>query len=494
MYKIKLIHPSRIGTYDLYGNRNIIYLPYGMGVLTSYLRSNGIYVEQQDLSVKLTRKRKWVRDDRLVRLYRNKPLSEDISKFFATKNIPVHLEEIFNEMLDSIPISGFDIIGFSIFTLWHFLVAIMLSSRIKKWTNTPIVFGGPFITLYGQLYPHAFEFIDFMIVGEGEQPLRQLVHSLGKDDSFKKIPGIVYKQKDSLIVCPRARYSIEKMPIPDFEGLPLGLYDKSSKGIFLPYQISKGCNGTCNFCRQKHIYPFLEYKSYSKVINDLQELKKKYKSSLFHICDSSVNSSVEYLEGLCNAFVQNKIRINWRASVKIGNIDRQILEKMKLSGCKSLFFGIESGSDRILGLMQKGFTAGQAQHALRMSAELGLENICSFVSGYIHEQQRDIMDTIYFIRKNKKFIDQARLHSFILLHGSDIWEYPQKYNISNLRTIRPIFVCAFDENNGLSWTEKRKQQDNSNMQIKKAIKKHLIYGKLFHKLMHLARLWFSIRQ
>lgn len=530
--KIKLIFPCRIESYKPYQDyTNISGLPYGMGMLTSYLREQSIYVEQDDLAVRFNHQTTLLDTIRHSKLHINK-FAEDIGTFLKTDKLSHRLEKLLCKILYSTSIKGFDIIGFSIFTDKHFLFALLLSNKIKDFTNTPIVFGGPFITLYGQLYPEAFKFIDFMISGDGRIPFSQLARCLVQKTPLEHIPGIIYKHKGSLTIVPRVQYSIEEMPIPDFEGLPLDLY-RARNFLRLPYQISRGCNGACSFCVTKNIDASCEYKSYHKVVAELQQLKEKYDSNLFYFCDNgAINNSYGYLEGLCRTFIDNKINIRWGAYARIEHLDREILEKMKLAGCQFLSFGVESGSDRILRLMNKGITTTQTEKVLRDSARVGIKNSIFLILGYPQEHKEDVESTVDFIRRNKKYLYGVQCTPLYVSYGSNLWRHPETYGITikssisngtpmasqpsvpervrsplcclssaGLNNIVPLvfarYVFAFDEIGGLRWQEKRVQQERSRQQVVRAIRKYVIIRfhifMLFQKLIYFVKSVFDVR-
>jgi len=134
-FKIKLIFPCRFENNDPYSDPAGSHLPYGMGVLTAYLKKQGIYVEQDDLSIKFNARRKWLKGVRSADLHINNSLIEDLVSFFKTDGLSPRLERLLCGILSSTSTRGFDIIGFSIFTFWHFLLALFLSSKIKKQTS-----------------------------------------------------------------------------------------------------------------------------------------------------------------------------------------------------------------------------------------------------------------------------------------------------------------------------------------------------------------------
>jgi hypothetical protein len=464
-------------TYDPYGYSLESFLPYGMGALTTFLKQHNYYVEQEDLVIKFNYPNK---ASSITSIFKNN-IDLDISgnireirSFFESGEIEGDLGSFLDKILNSIPMEGFNIIGFSIYTFYHFLFALMLSKRIKQKTGIPIVFGGPFINLYGCLYPDAFNSIDYMIVGDGRVPLLKLIDYLQGKTGISEIPNLIYKDNGKVATNPREYYPIEDIPIPDFEGLPMHLYKRPQFGYIyttiLPYQISRNCTGRCSFCNYKNVNRPIEFKSYDKVINELMQMKERYKSKRFYFCDDTINNSYEYLEGLCNLFIKHKLDIEWYVFAKVGNLDKHILKKMKMAGCQWLFFGVESGSDRILKMMNKGFTSEQAAATLKDSYEAGLQNCVYFIAGYLSETQEDINQTLKFIKKNRKYIHLIFIFEFSLEYGSEIYFNFEKHGITNLYPTPSRVIFAFDESGGLKWEQKHKQQEHSKRQIIRAMR------------------------
>lgn len=463
-FKLKLIFPCRIET----DNPNYLPPPYGMGVLAAFLRQHNYYVEQDDLSVRLNRddsdKYSFINykpDLNFDRYYKELPI------YISTGKAKGELDLFVEKILDSICLNGYNLIGFSIFSFYHFFFALLLSKKIKERIDTPIVFGGPFISLCGHLYPEVFDFVDYMIVGDGRIPLLRLIDYLKKSIPISDVPNLIYRDNGKLIANPRQHYPIEDMPMPDFDGLPIDLYKNSKFGnrIILPYQISRGCTSSCSFCPNRYLNSKLEFKTFEKVINELSQMKERYNCNSFYFCDDVINNSYEYLEELCDILIKNKLNINWAVYVKVGNLDRHILGKMIDAGCHKLKFGIESGSDRILKMMNKGFTSEQASKTLRDGYEAGMKNLVSLITGYPYETQEDLKQTLEFIRINKKYIHYIDIFRFILIYDSAIYFNPEKYGLVNLISTSSRYTFAFDELNGLKWKQKKKQQWHSNKQL-----------------------------
>jgi hypothetical protein len=268
-FKIKLIHPCRFETHlpDYYIDP-IYCLPYGMGILTASLRQNNYYVEQEDLCIKFNRHKNYLFPSLRPEIDMDiSPHTEEIGSILETGNFKGRLGLFVDRALDSVSLDGFNLIGFSILSDTSLLFAILLSKRIKQRVDVPIVYGGPFITLFHSLYPKVFDLVDYMIVGDGRIPLLRLVDYLNKKTSLSQVPNLIYKDDGKLTAT-----------------LPLRLYKESRfMGPRLPYQITRGCASRCSFCNYKNIDPRIEFKSYGKVLNELTQMKERYHNNNFFL-------------------------------------------------------------------------------------------------------------------------------------------------------------------------------------------------------------------
>ncbi|NQU18527.1 B12-binding domain-containing radical SAM protein [bacterium] len=491
-FKVKLIsfRPHEISIpYRLevinnpYYNTLMPRLPHGLGVITAFLRKHGYNVKQDNFSQRFKN----------IELFKRE---EEVYHFIKSGDIKGQLNLFIDKIVDNISIKEFDVIGFSVISYSYFIFSLMLCKKIKQKSTIPIVFGGAFISIFGKLYPDVFNPVDYMIIGDGRIPLLKLINYLQGKTKISEVPNLIYKDNSKIITNFKECYLLEDIPVPDFDGLPIDLYQKHQYGnnLNLPYQISRGCTTKCSFCTFTSKYE-LEFKSYNKILRELVQMKKKYNSKLFQFCDDEINNSYEYLEELCNLFIKNKLDINWGVFAKIGNLDRHILKKMKKAGCLWLAFGIESGSDNILRMMNKGFTSEQASKTLKDASQTGLRNAVFLMTGYPHETQEDIQQTVKFIRKNKRYIHNTYIFKFRLLYNSRIYCNPERYGIVNLTKNYDGYSFSFDEVGGLKWEQKQKQQKDSQKQILKAGYKNANFlWKLKIFFLHSKKLQFLLRR
>lgn len=470
-FKIKLIFPPLFEEDVRFDNSvDLYHLPYGMGILTAFLRKHNYYVEQQDFCIKVNRHKNYLypflnpKTNLSISQYK-----EEICSILKTGNFKCRLGLFINRLLDSNSLDGFNLIGFSIYSYYSFLFALLLSRRIKQNINIPIVFGGPFISLYHSLYPEVFNFVDYMIVGDGTVPLLRLIDYLNKKILISEVSNLIYKDDAKLVATAVEYYPLEDMPAPDFNGLPLGLYKEFRLlGPRLPYQITRGCTSKCSFCSYISLGPKIEFKSYEKVINELRQMKNIYSNNIFYFTiGATIDNSYEYLDGLCDILINERLDIIWRAFARVNRLNKDLLKKMYKAGCRSLLFGIESGSDRILKIMNKGFSSEQASRTLQLAYEARIKSHIFLIIGYPTETRQDINQTIEFIKRNRRYIHHCIIRKFLLYYGTSIYLNSHEYGISNLIHDDSGYIFNFNELNGLKWEQKQRQQvDNYNRVLK----------------------------
>jgi len=320
-----------------------------MSSLASYLRRCGYCVEQEDLNIRMNLHSKGKEDISRFKI-------QEVLEILKTGNFKRRLGVFVDRLVDSCDLSGkFKLIGFSNLASDGFYFSLLMARRIKQKTGIPLVLGGAFITLFGHLYPGILDYVDYMILGDGAEPMLKLIACLNNEIPVSEVPNLVYKENGKIKANARKYYPLESVPAPDYSGLPMELYRPPQPGdiVRFHYQLSRGCSGKCSFCLFGCGNEKLEFKSYDKIIRELKQAKEKDNCTSFIFSDNAINISPDFLEGLCDLFIGNNLDISWVANAKVSNFDRRLLKKMKQAGCRVLSFGIESGSDRVLKMMNK---------------------------------------------------------------------------------------------------------------------------------------------
>lgn len=472
--KIKLVIPPPIshpGELRQITQFKIFLPPYGAACLKSYLKGYGHEVSISDLNLRLPDFKARLISLSGVRMHKR------ITDYLINDTVDNQVDDISEIMARGVVDDNYSIIGFSVLSRLNLATALLVAKKIKALSKAPIVFGGSFMTECAefkkfhtiQKFLENYKFIDFIIYGVGEIPLIKLSEYLNQCIQVKDVPNLIYRKDSKIMINERKLYDINDMPLPDFDGLPLKLYSQAGffKKVHLPYSITRGCTEKCSFCNFYLVTPKVEIKSCQKIIDELTQLKDKYKVNNFFFCECRVNISYKYLEELCDIMISKKLNISWQTVCGINNVDYKLLVKMRKAGCYSLTWGIESGSNRMLKKMNKRFIAQDAGQVLKDAYSAGIANVVNFITGFIGEDDQDVAQTVSFIKENAKFIKAVRLFDFGLAPYTPLYEYPEKFGIENIFLDHYSAIgfgrIGYDEINGLKWASLiKKKQDTYN--------------------------------
>ncbi len=374
--------------------------PIGLGYLQSYLSQNGIGSEILDLNNIFYNladnhlKREWLISCNLC-------LERNILKLIQNNQYREYCEVI-NKIL------GFDVIGFSCFKS-NFQAALEITRVIKsKRKDIRIIFGGPEITRQffkgkGGFDKEITRLVDLLVVGEGERPLRDYL-------SGRRITGKISKFEQV--------ESLSELAFPEYPGLDFSLYPRKDA---LPIQFSRGCIRKCDFCSERLLYKGFRSREIESVIDEIRYHKENNQINYFVFFDSLINGDLVKLEILCDEIINNFGLVNWEAQIAVrDDMREEIFAKMKRSGCYNLFVGLESGSDRTLKRMNKGFTAEQAAGFLKKLKSAGFFFGISMIIGYPGETERDFRESLDFIIQNKDIIPKIeQVNPFTYYDGTN---------------------------------------------------------------------------
>ena len=118
------------------------------------------------------------------------------------------------------------------------------------------------------------------------------------------------------------------------------------------------------------------------------------RSIYFYDLEFSINK--RYVEQLCDALIERRYPLRWCCQTRVTDVDENILARMKRAGCRLIHFGVESGSQRILDQIKKETTLADAERAIRLTKQVGIESLCFFMLGFEGETPEEMQETIRF--------------------------------------------------------------------------------------------------
>ena len=229
--------------------------------------------------------------------------------------------------------------------------------------------------------------IDFVLLEEGEAGLKALL------DGKWELPGIVSSKGNSGIVPKITSDEYNKLPIPAFDLIQPGLYREVGLGSPLVcVQFTHGCPFQCNYC----VRTYGEKVVRKKVSNVLEELQTIHKMGVpyFRILDDTFNLNRKWVIDICKGMVDLKLNFKWSALSRVDTLDEEVLGYMRKAGCKRIFVGIESGSQRILDFYRKGYKVEEIVEYVQMIRKAGMVSVGFFMVGAPSEKWKDVKKSI----------------------------------------------------------------------------------------------------
>lgn len=301
----------------------------------------------------------------------------------------------------------FKYIGFTVMPSPQTKQAIPFSKKIKEeFPDTVMIWGGYFPSSHYQVILES-GYVDFVINGPGDHAFPALLDALENGQPYELIKNLVFRSGDAIIKNPKEALieqdKLEPLPYDQLDKLyPIGKYlGKTYLGNkTLAYHSSIGCPFTCSFCAVVPTYEGRwKAKSAEHVYRDVKYIKDKWGADAIEFHDNNFFVSEKRAVEFSKLILPEKM--NWWGMARIDTMDKfsdESLSLIRKAGCRMIFFGAESGNDKVLQQMDKGGTQTGAQ-ILRFAERLKKFDIIpeySFVLGTPAPTPEEVMQQIEF--------------------------------------------------------------------------------------------------
>ncbi len=267
-------------------------------------------------------------------------------------------------------------------------------------SSIPLVWGGVHPTLLPE-QTVASEFVDIVVRGEGERTLLELADKFSAGEPLDGIKGITFKSAGTIRSTPnRELMDLDEIPIElPFELLSLDKYPTLKSGRF-HIQTSRGCPHKCGFC-YNIVYNRQTWrgKSARRVVDEIEYVLEKFPHiRIIDPIDDNFFVDQRRVMDICQEILNRKIKVSWRANCRfdyMSEYHQGFIELLAKSGCTEIDFGGETGSERLLSLINKDITTEQmisSVENLRKWAP-SIEPFVSWLSGLPTETEDDLMKT-----------------------------------------------------------------------------------------------------
>ncbi len=405
--------------------------PLSLASISSFLQSREVAVKVLDLNVELyhrvtPEKRKlwemdyahlWWETDSFYRQI--KPLLEHEIEWAA--------ERIMREDIDKV--------GFSLYApnrLFSREVARIIKERSKK----ILIAGGRGVydVLERRNFPPGL--IDYFVVGEGEEALYKFLK--GEEE----VEGIISDPEE--VVKPVFLKDLQDLPLLTYQEFDLAKYRDNAVCLLM----NRGCIFKCAFCNDWRYIGKLRTRQAKKIYEEIEYHQRKNNIKKFYFNDQAINANPAELNRLCDLLIEAPFKVEWIAlAIPWKFLTYDLLCKMRQAGCITLNYGIESGSNRVLQLMQKKFTAEEAGKVLEDTRKAGINTQVNFIVGFPGESEEDFTKTAEFIERNLENISGiTNLNMCNATLGSDLLVNRERYSILLPEDTGKIDTHWFTEN------------------------------------------------
>ena len=288
-----------------------------------------------------------------------------------------------------------DLVGFSLYYCNKGPTDYMIKQLKKALPDVKIIVGGP-QTHMSHFKPD--DIYDYVANGEGEQTL---LTTLLKLEQKQEIPYTELKNTSKIIRQDEdKRFSLDKLPYPDYSDLPMGKYVFSNGALCA---ISRGCIAKCTFCEETHFYKYRQRTAVS-TLDEVRYMYYTYGTNVFYFVDSLMNGNLKELRAFCEGVKAEGLKIYWSGYARCdGRMDKEYFKVLREGGCIALNYGTESGSQEVLDAMDKKVTIEEMEANFRDGSDVGIEAQTNWIVGYPNETPKMLEDTLTFLWRNKDY-------------------------------------------------------------------------------------------
>ena len=161
-------------------------------------------------------------------------------------------------------------------------------------------------------------------------------------------------------------------------------------------------------------------RSVDNVIEELKLLKDTYELNFVDFIDGTFTFDRNYLQAFCNAMIDHELKINWRCTARYDNLDEDLLKLMKRANCSGLYFGLESGSNRVLKAVDKKITVEEIIKVSKMVSNSRILSAHSVLLGLPGEAKEDMEKTLKLMKHIKS--DIFDVNSYVPLPGTPLYD------------------------------------------------------------------------
>ena len=330
------------------------------------------------------------------------------------------------------------LVGFSFLSTTSYPYAKILAREVRAANSkVKLAFGGVFASLNAPLVKRQCPEVDFVCRGDGEQLILDLLENL---DDPSSVASLTWAKDGRVVNNPNraTERHLDQWPFPDRESLKLDFVESMPLDVpavlslqrFTTMQTSRGCPWSCAFC---DIPVFNEGKWRSRtpqhVVAEFKHLQELGYGAVYFVDDHFLLQP-KRIEAICQGLIDQNITIEWGCEGRVDSVAQHLFPAMAKAHCRTLMFGIESGSQKILDRLNKEQTLAEVNTAVAHAKQAGIEIVHGFfVVGCPEETVADLQATFDFASRLP--LDTFGFNRLCVYRGTPMWQEYVKRGLVN---------------------------------------------------------------
>ncbi len=350
--------------------------------------------------------------------------------------LPVELvdERVLNDAEMRAAIERNDVIGFGALT--PNIRRAIAWAKYAKQQGKLTVMGGPHASVDQGIFLDSGHF-DYVLKGEAEESLPQFLQALegGDDPSLSAVPGLAGMRGGELWVdnpAPPLIKKLDELPMPARHLLPMERYFQLKTERLAYVFTTRGCPFKCIFCQKELTGRGFRVRSTQLIVDELEHVVKTYNPGVVLFVDEILTLRRKRIHEMCDEILRRGLKFEWIANTRADCVDYPLLKHMHRAGCRRIYYGWESGSQRMLDVLKKDLTPEVIVEAARMTRRAGIWAKVYLIVGSPGETPRDVEETEKVLRLAGP--DLVRVSVFNPLIGTESWDnYQASIDVEDLR-------------------------------------------------------------
>jgi anaerobic magnesium-protoporphyrin IX monomethyl ester cyclase len=251
-----------------------------------------------------------------------------------------------------------DVVGITSMTPTIQSALLSAATAKEACPDAMVVLGGPHATFMDEQVLNEEEAVDVVVRGEGEETLLELAKTVSNPKGLNRIQGITFRNNGQTVRTPTRPFikNLDELPRPAYKHFPLEKYRLFGRRM-LPILTSRGCPSQCSFCTTARMFgKAFRARNPKNIVDELAWLRDVHGADAFSFYDDTFTLDKKRALKICEEIRNREIGLPWDCQTRVSVVSEEILLKMREANCQQVFFGVESGCQKILDAVHKGTT------------------------------------------------------------------------------------------------------------------------------------------